>query len=90
MIRYSTGIKNRFSTVDMIIPRKTVVPTEWRPASPAPFAKTSGTTPRMKAKDVIRDRGLLFAGVNLHEGGSGGNAISGVWPDHTLVPTGKP
>ena len=28
MMRYSTGIKKRLSTVDMIIPPKTVVPTE--------------------------------------------------------------
>src|SRR5579864_1149004 len=54
MIRYSTGMKNRFNIVDMIMPPKTVVPTEWRPFSPAPVATTSGTTPRMKARDVIR------------------------------------
>src|ERR1700683_1096139 len=28
IIRYNTGIKKRFSTVDMIMPPKTVVPTE--------------------------------------------------------------
>ena len=28
IIRYSTGIKNRFRIVDMIIPPNTVVPTE--------------------------------------------------------------
>ena len=36
------------------MPPKTVVPTEWRPAWPAPEASTSGSTPRMKANEVIR------------------------------------
>ncbi len=40
--------------VDTIIPPNTVVPTECRLADPAPEAKTSGSTPRMKANDVIR------------------------------------
>ena len=31
-----------------------MVPTECRPCSPAPDATTSGTTPRMKASEVIR------------------------------------
>ena len=38
----------------MIMPPKTVVPTEWRPFSPAPLAVTRGTTPRMKAREVMR------------------------------------
>ena len=37
-----------------IMPPKTVVPTEWRPAWPAPVARTRGTTPRMKANEVMR------------------------------------
>src|SRR5215831_17450841 len=47
-------MKNRFSTVAIIMPPNTVVPTECRPFSPAPEATTSGTTPRMKASEVIR------------------------------------
>jgi hypothetical protein len=47
-------MKNRFSTVEAIMPPKTVVPTECRPACRAPVASTSGSTPRMKANDVIR------------------------------------
>ncbi len=43
-----------FSIVDTSIPPNTAVPTEWRPASPAPWAMTSGNTPRMKANDVMR------------------------------------
>ena len=36
------------------MPPTTVVPTERRPRAPAPVAKTSGRTPRMKAKEVIK------------------------------------
>jgi hypothetical protein len=36
------------------MPLNTVVPIDWRPAAPAPCANISGTTPRMKAKAVIR------------------------------------
>src|ERR1700738_3924096 len=50
---YKTGINSRFRVVAAIIPPKTVVPTEIRPARPAPDAKTSGTTPRMNASEVI-------------------------------------
>src|SRR6266850_967564 len=53
-ITYSTGMKIRFSVVAAIMPPKTVVPTEMRPARPAPRAKTSGTTPRINARDVIK------------------------------------
>src|SRR5208283_2095862 len=53
-ITYSTGMKNRFSAVETIMPPKTVVPTEWRLCAPAPLANTSGSTPRMKANEVIR------------------------------------
>src|SRR6266850_347118 len=53
-ITYRTGMKIRFSVVAAIMPPKTVVPTEMRPARPAPRAKTSGTTPRINARDVIK------------------------------------
>ena len=36
------------------MPPNTVVPIDWRLAAPAPVANISGTTPRMKAKAVIR------------------------------------
>src|SRR5438067_1115858 len=36
------------------MPLKTAVPSERRISAPAPCAITNGTTPRMKAKDVIR------------------------------------
>src|SRR4030088_490130 len=36
------------------MPPNTVVPMDWRLAAPAPVANISGTTPRMKAKAVIR------------------------------------
>ena len=36
------------------MPPTMVVPTERRPSAPAPVAKTSGSTPRMKANEVIR------------------------------------
>ncbi len=36
------------------MPLKTAVPSERRISAPAPVAITSGTTPRMKAKEVIR------------------------------------
>ena len=38
----------------MIMPPNTVVPTEWRPSWPAPWASINGTTPRMNANEVIR------------------------------------
>ena len=36
------------------MPLKTAVPSERRISAPAPVATTSGTTPRMKAKEVIK------------------------------------
>ena len=36
------------------MPQNTAVPSAWRISAPGPVAITSGTTPRMKAKDVIR------------------------------------
>jgi hypothetical protein len=40
--------------VEAIMPPATAVPTELRAADPAPVARASGSTPRMKANDVIR------------------------------------
>ena len=37
-----------------IMPENTAVPSAWRSSAPAPTAHTSGTTPKMKASDVIR------------------------------------
>ncbi len=37
-----------------IMPKNTAVPSACRISWPGPLAKTSGTTPRMKANDVIR------------------------------------
>src|ERR1700752_2980065 len=48
------GINKRFSVVAAIMPPNTVVPTETRPAAPAPVATISGTTPRINASEVIR------------------------------------
>ena len=36
------------------IPENTAVPSDWRISAPAPVAIANGTTPKMKAKDVIR------------------------------------
>src|SRR6266849_6795231 len=36
------------------MPKKTAVPSAWRISAPAPVASASGTTPKMKAKDVIK------------------------------------
>ncbi len=36
------------------MPPKTAVPRAWRLAAPAPVATIMGTTPRMKANEVIR------------------------------------
>ena len=43
-----------FRKVDTNMPPATAVPTEWRASWPAPVANTSGSTPRMKASEVIR------------------------------------
>ena len=41
-------------SVTPIMPLKTAVPSDCRISAPAPVAITSGTTPRMKAKEVMR------------------------------------
>ena len=44
-ITYRTGIKNRLSTVEKIMPPNTVVPTEWRLCEPAPEANPAAARP---------------------------------------------
>ena len=47
-------MKSRPNAVTPSMPKNTAVPSDCRISAPAPVAITSGTTPRMKAKDVIR------------------------------------
>src|SRR5262249_4332811 len=47
------GTNSTAKQVDAIIPVNTVMPIDTRALAPAPLASTSGTTPRMKANDVI-------------------------------------
>ena len=54
MAKKNNGTKKIPSTVAPSIPYTTLVPTEWRLAAPAPLDSNNGTTPRMKAKEVIR------------------------------------
>ena len=42
------------NVVTPIMPENTAVPSVWRGSAPAPTAQTSGTTPKMKASEVIR------------------------------------
>src|ERR1700747_249299 len=50
----SEGTNKIARQVDAIIPLKTVIPIDLHALAPAPLAMTSGTTPRMKANEVIR------------------------------------
>ena len=51
--------------VEASMPPATVVPTELRAAAPAPVAYASGSTPRMKAIEVIRiGRSRMRAGFD--------------------------
>ena len=52
----NTGTKNTASTVEVIMPPNTAVPSARRLAAPAPVANTSGSTPRMNAKTGHQDR----------------------------------
>ena len=54
MITYSTGTIKTASNVAVNMPLKTAVPSDRRAAELAPVASTSGNTPRMNAKDVMR------------------------------------
>ena len=47
-------MKNSPKTVTPSIPLNTATPSATRISAPAPLASTSGTTPRMKAKEVIK------------------------------------
>ena len=53
MTKKNTGVRKTPNRVTPIMPLNTAVPSERRISDPAPVARTSGTTPRMKAKDVI-------------------------------------
>src|ERR1700722_4811250 len=49
-----TGVKNMPKSVTPSIPLKTAIPSDRRISAPAPEASTKGTTPSMKANEVIR------------------------------------
>jgi hypothetical protein len=49
-----TGVRKIPKKVTPIIPANIAVHRAWSISAPAPFAITSGNTPRMKAKEVIR------------------------------------
>ena len=48
------GTNSTARQVEASMPENTVMPIDLRALAPAPVASTSGTTPRMKAKEVIR------------------------------------
>lgn len=48
----NVGTNKTARQVDAIMPEKTVIPIDFRALAPAPVARTSGSTPRMNAKDV--------------------------------------
>ena len=48
------GTKKMARKVAASIPPMTPVPTEWRAPAPAPVENASGSTPRMKASEVMR------------------------------------
>ena len=48
------GTNSTARQVEASMPENTVMPIDLRALAPAPVAITSGTTPRMKANDVIR------------------------------------
>src|SRR4029450_5807232 len=50
----NAGTNSTARQVEAIMPENTVMPIDLRALAPAPVASTSGTTPRMKANDVIR------------------------------------
>ena len=49
----NTGTKKIASSVAATMPENTVTPIEMRDAAPAPLDRISGTTPRMKANEVM-------------------------------------
>ena len=54
MTKKKTGVRNRPKTVTPSMPLKTAVPNARRISAPAPLATTKGTTPKMKASEVIK------------------------------------
>src|SRR6476469_6652402 len=50
---YNAGTNRTAMQVDASMPLNTVMPIDLRAAAPAPVANTRGSTPRMKAIDVI-------------------------------------
>src|SRR5260221_255812 len=54
MATKNTGVRKRPKKLTPSIPEKTATPIACRISAPAPDAKTRGTTPMMKAKDVMR------------------------------------
>jgi hypothetical protein len=66
----NVGTNSTARQVEAIIPENTVMPIDLRALAlaPAPLATTSGTTPRMKANDVIgigRNRARAASGIPL-------------------------
>ena len=54
MTTKNDGTNNTARQVEAIMPLNTVMPIDLRALAPAPVASTSGSTPRMKANEVIR------------------------------------
>ena len=48
------GTKTTARQVEASMPLATAMPSDCRDAAPAPVARISGTTPRIKVKDVMR------------------------------------
>ena len=66
------------------MPAKTVIPITLRPSAPAPDAVSSGTTPRMNAKAVIRiGRKRSFA-ADIVASMSGLPASSSIFANSTI------
>ena len=72
-----SGTKKIARKVAASIPPNTPVPIEFRLAAPAPVAMTSGTTPKMKAMEVMTiGRNRSLAGFN--------RASAGISPPHNV------
>ena len=66
IVTKNTGTKKMASSVPLIIPPNTPVPIACCVLSLAPLASISGTTPNVKAREVIRiGRKRSFAAVNV-------------------------
>ena len=69
------GTNSTARQVDASMPVNTVIPIDTRALAPAPLASTSGTTPRMKANDVItigRKRARAASGRGIEDRLAGG------------------